>query len=345
MTPLGGMSVPEAIGLFLGCAAVIGLVGTRLARVVDELADRTGLGEAVAGAVLLGMATSLSGIVVSVSAAAAGRPELAMSNALGGIAVQTLFLAVADMAHRRANLEHAAASLGNLIQGALLISLLGVLMLGRFSPEWTVVGIHPATILLFAIYFFGLRLVRKTQANPMWAPARTSETRVDEPDPDSSDRSTRRLWTSFVLFALALAGSGWLLEQSAGVISDETALGEAAVGVLLTAVATSLPELVTTVTAVRRGALTMAVAGIIGGNSFDTLFAGAADIAYRDGSIYHAVPDEVSLWVAVSLLMTTAVLMGLIRREEQGPGRIGFESVSVLALYGGGVAVVVLAGS
>src|SRR5690606_3421702 len=81
-----GMSLPLAIGLFLATAAVIGVVGTRLARIVDELADRTGLGEAIAGAVLLGLATSLSGIVLSVSAAWAGRPELAMSNALGGIA-------------------------------------------------------------------------------------------------------------------------------------------------------------------------------------------------------------------------------------------------------------------
>ena len=39
------------------------------------------------------------------------RADLAMSNAVGGIAVQTLFLAIADVAYRRANLEHAAASL------------------------------------------------------------------------------------------------------------------------------------------------------------------------------------------------------------------------------------------
>jgi cation:H+ antiporter len=78
-----------AVGI---CAAAIALVGTRLTRVVDQLADRTGLGEAVAGAVLLGAATSFSGIVVSVTAAAKGNPELAISNALGGIAVQTFFL-------------------------------------------------------------------------------------------------------------------------------------------------------------------------------------------------------------------------------------------------------------
>jgi cation:H+ antiporter len=43
-------------------------------------------------------------------------------------------------------------------------------------------------------------------------------------------------------------------------------------------------ELVTTIAAVRRGALQLAVGGIIGGNTFDTLFLTAADVSYREGS-------------------------------------------------------------
>ncbi len=92
---LNHMALPTALGIFVACSIVIGIVGTRLTHVVDDLADRTGLGEAIAGAVLLGMATSLSGIVLSTTAAWGDRPELAMSNALGGIAVQTLFLTIA----------------------------------------------------------------------------------------------------------------------------------------------------------------------------------------------------------------------------------------------------------
>ncbi len=130
MLDLQAMGLPVSVGVLIVCAVVIGVVGTRLTRVVDELADRTGMGEAMAGAVLLGMATSLSGIVLSVTAAWRGQPELAMSNALGGIAVQTLFLTVADLCLRRVNLEHAAASIGNLMQGALVLCLLSLIMVG-----------------------------------------------------------------------------------------------------------------------------------------------------------------------------------------------------------------------
>lgn len=342
---LDSLSLPAAGGLFLVCAGVIGVAGTRLARVVDELADRTGLGEAVAGAALLGMATSLSGIVLSVSAAWADRPELAMSNALGGIAVQTLFLSIADVAYRRANLEHAAASLGNLMQGTLLLCLLALLLVGRFSPDISLWHVHPVTPLLFFAYAFGLRLVNKVHVNPMWRPARTLETRLDEPDEASMRRSLGALWGAFIVMALVLGLSGWILERSASVIAAETGLGQATVGILMTSVVTSLPELVTTLAAVRRGALTLAVAGIIGGNAFDTLFAAAADVAYRDGSIYHAVSDSVVLWIALSLLMTGVMLAGLIRREEQGPGRIGFESVTIIGCYLAGVIMVMLGGT
>lgn len=338
---LNDMSLTIAIVLFGLCAVVIGFVGTKLARIVDDLADRTGLGEAIAGAVLLGMATSLSGIVVSVSSAWSGNPELAISNALGGIAVQTLFLTIADMAYRRANLEHAAASLGNLIQAALLVCLLGLLVVGRFAPEWTLWHVHPVTPLLFIAYLFGLRLVKQAQEWPMWSPARTRETFEDEPDEATGRFSLMQLWLLFIALATTIGAMGWLLERSATVISIETGLGHAAVGILLTSVVTSLPELVTTVAAVRRGALTLAVAGIIGGNAFDTLFAAVADVAYRDGSIYHAIPDHVALWVAISLLMTGVLILGLLHRQEQGPGRIGFESIAVIGLYVAGVVMLV----
>jgi len=333
-----------SLALFVACAAAIAVAGTRLTRIVDELADRTGLGEAIAGAVLLGMATSLSGMVVSVSAALADRPTLAMSNALGGIAVQTLFLTVADITYRRANLEHAAASLGNLLQGGLLLCLLALVLVGRFAPDWTLWQVHPVTPLLLLGYLFGLRLVDRSRDNPMWRPAQTRETQPDVPDPRAQRRSAIWLWSTFALLAASLGVSGWLLERSASVIAVETGLGQSVVGALMTAVVTSLPELVTSVAAVHRGALTLAVGGIIGGNAFDTLFVAASDLAYRGGSVYHAIPDSVALWVALSLLMTAILLVGMLHRQRRGPAHIGFESVGVIACYLVGVLALLLGG-
>lgn len=168
--------------------------------------------------------------------------------------------------------------------------------------------------------------------------------REDVPKDSNGRESLRRLLVAFAGLAVTIGTAGWALEKGATVIANDTRLGEAVVGTLFTAVATSLPELVTTLAAVRRGALTLAVAGIIGGNAFDSLFAAFSDVAYLEGSIYHAVSDPVVFWTALGMLMTAFLLMGLIRRQEQGPGRIGFESLSLFGFYTLGVVVVVAAG-
>ena len=111
----------SVIGLFSICAVVIGFAGTRLATIALKLAERTGMGQIIAGAVFVGMSTSLPGSVLSVTTAWQGHTDLAIGNALGGIAAQTTFLAIADFLYRKGNLEHAAASATGLAQATLLV--------------------------------------------------------------------------------------------------------------------------------------------------------------------------------------------------------------------------------
>ncbi|GGD03728.1 hypothetical protein [Halopseudomonas salina] len=117
---LGTLSLWQNIGLFALAGVVILFTGTWLAGLADRFADRTGIGEAMAGSVFLGMVTSLPGLTTSITAALDGRPSLAISNALGGIAVQTAFLGLADISYPRINLEHAVASVQNIMQIVLL---------------------------------------------------------------------------------------------------------------------------------------------------------------------------------------------------------------------------------
>ncbi|MFW6348005.1 MAG: sodium:calcium antiporter [Cyclonatronaceae bacterium] len=323
----------QATIVFGLCAVVIALAGTRITRVVDQLADRTKIGEAAAGAVLLGAATSIGGSVLSVTAAWNGHAELAVSNALGGIAVQTFFLAVADLVYRRANLEHAAASVPNMMQNGLLICLLTLILFAPYLPDYTIAGIHPITPAMIGVYIYGIYLVRRAHESPMWRPLITKDTRQDKPDDVAKMPTLFRLFVEFIILMAILGIAGWTLEPSGTVIASKTNMTQTIVGVMLTAISTSIPELVTTVAAVRRGALTLAVSGIIGGNAFDTLFTAASDIAYRQGSIYHVMPDDSTFWAVLTLLMASVLMMGLIRREPHGIIQIGTESVVVMLLY------------
>jgi cation:H+ antiporter len=294
------------------------------------------------GAVFLGATTSLSGSVTSGWAAGFGQTDLAISNAVGGIAVQTAYLAVADVVYRKANLEHAAASLENLAYGALLVTLLAFVLCLASGPDITILGVHPGSLVLVIGYLAGLRIVSHAGAERMWRPRRTADTQADErfDSPDVSKKQLPRLWGWFAVLAAITAGAGFVMAETGVSLSNRTGLSQTAVGALFTATATSLPELVTAIAAVRRGALRLAVGDIIGGNSFDVLFLIIADVIFLDGSIYHAFTTSHVYIVAISILMTGMLILGLLRRERKGFAGIGFESAAILAIYA--VSVVVL---
>lgn len=269
----------------------------------------------------------------SVTAAWNGLPEMAVSNAVGGIAAQTLFLVVADFSYKRVNLEHAAASHTNLFQGALLIALLAMPILAanlRWFSDW---WLHPVSALMVAFYIVGLRGAAVVRSEAMWKPKKTDETRADEPEEDNGSLSLPKLVAAFAGLGAATAVAGWLVGSSGVSLVRELGWKESAVGGLLTAIVSSLPELVTTLAAVRRGAYTLAVSGIVGGNAFDTLFVAVSDAAYRDGSIYHVMSDKQHFLFGISILMSAVLVGGLVRRERSGPANIGSEGMILIACY------------
>ncbi len=330
------ISLTSSIIIFFTSALTIAIAGTKMSRFANILADKTGLGEALTGSLLLAGSTSLPGIVTSITAAAMGHPQLAISNALGGIAVQTAFLTIADLAYPKANLEHAVASVTNLIQGILLIGLLIIPVLATTVPDLSILEIHPASLLLIVTYIFGLTLIAKAREKPMWKPLKTNLTRLDEPKKHLLNKNQKNSWLLFLFLALLTAIAGYAIAKSGLFIVSQTGISEGIMGGLFIAIFTSLPELVTSVAAVKQGALTMAVSNIIGGNSFDVLFLACADFAYHEGTIYQAFSTSNIFTLALTILMSAVLVLGLLRREKYGFGKIGFESLIIIILYLGG---------
>lgn len=327
--------IPSVLAL-IAAGAVVLLAGSRITRIADELADRTGLGESIAGAVLLGAVTSLSGMVTLIIGGLEGDAGFALSNPLGGIALQTVWLAIADLLYRRANLEHAAASMQNVLQAVLLMGLLAIPVVGYATPDVAIWGVHPVSFAIPVAYVAGLSLVGQMQRHPMWWAKRTPFTRRDVPQP-GTDASDRRLWTQFGLLALVLACGGFLSGEAGLGIVAATGLSGNLVGATLTTATSSLAELVTLVAAVRMGALTLGVGTVIGGNLFDLLQVTVADIAYRPGPVYAAAGPAGLALTAGCMLITAVLAGGLLVRNERG---IGFEGWAIPTLWVGTIGLV-----
>ena len=321
------------ITLFISSGFVILLAGTNLVKLCDELADRTGMGEAITGAVFLGGLTTLPGITASISAAWSGSASLALSNAYGGIAAQTLFIAAADIVYQKANLEHAAASLENILSGVGLLVLLSMLFFAHSTPAITIWHMHPVSLLLPVVYVCFIYLASQSRENPMWLARITNETSTDEPEEKNESLSHKKLvkrWISLVLTGSLIVVFGWLLTKTGINISKATGISQSVMGAFLIAVITSFPELITSIFAVRQGALTLAVGGILGGNAFDTMFVAVADYFYLKGSIFEYVTAQDKGIAAMAAVMTGLILLGLLYRQRKGPAGIGFESIAVI---------------
>ncbi|MCM4083883.1 sodium:calcium antiporter [Paractinoplanes hotanensis] len=327
---------PSVVALIVALVVIMSL-GRRLATTVDVLADRTGMGEAAAGALLLGAVTSLPGIGTTVVGSLGGDAQFALANPLGGIAVQTVWLAIADLLYRRSNIEHAAASLENVLQSLVLIALLCIPVVAYATPALRIGWVHPASLAIPLVYLYGLRLLQRLRREPMWQAKQTSETRQDEPDDDADDSAgTARLWWRLAALATAVAGTGYLIGQGGLGVVAATGLPSDLVGFTLTTAITSLPELVTLIAAVRIGALSLGIGNIIGGNAFDALMIFLADATYLRGSVYTDASSAALLLAGSTILMTVALTAGLIMRDRRG---IGFEGIIIPLVY---VATVIL---
>ena len=327
------MSLLLAILVFLLSSLAIGYSGTRLSQISDELADHTGLGEAFFGMIFLGGATSLAGIITSSTAAYSNAPDLAFSNAIGGILVQSMCLAIADFHLPKVNLEHAAASVENLMHGLLLIILLSLLATIMTGPIIVIGHVHIGSLLLLCAFYFGLRKIRTEKAEALWKAIQTPQTAENiSMISEESSRETS-IWPKFCMHLLLVILAGYLLTQSALTLMVHTHISGTLIGFYFTGLVTSLPELVTSVAAIRQRALILAVGNIVGGNAFEVLILPVCDFMYLDGSLYHALNSSQIYLVTTAILMNSVLVLGLLRREKQGVANIGFESVALFIIY------------
>ncbi|HBL41869.1 MAG TPA: sodium:calcium symporter, partial [Planctomycetaceae bacterium] len=159
--------------LFSLFAVGVWYAGSKLSLYVDLIADRTGIGQAFAGALLLGGATSLPELATTISASASGAAELAGNNLLGGVAMQIAVLAGMDViCLRNRPLTFFSPKSALILQGIFLILMLSLVSMILVSGElitWAGIGLWP--VMLSVMYGFGLWSFHRYEGDPRWEPA------------------------------------------------------------------------------------------------------------------------------------------------------------------------------
>lgn len=329
--------------LFAAGAAGIWIAGTRLSRYADALADRTGVGRAFIGALLLGGITSLPEGVTTITASAIGSVSLAVNNIFGGVAMQVAVLAVADAAIPGRAISVRIRGSSVLLQAALLVLVLTVAAAGMAVGDTAVLGVGAWSSAILVTAILAFFLIHRDRSYDTWEPEEPPPGGADEERAAEEGRNparehpTGRLAIFIAAAAAAILVAGYAVARSADALAVQTGLGESFVGVLFLAVATSLPEVSTTLAAARMGQFTMAFSNIFGANILDMAVLFLADLVHGGGPVLNAVGPFSLVAALLGGAVTVVYLVGLLERRKRVVAGMGLDSLVVLALYMGGM--------
>lgn len=336
------MSIPETpLGLSLLCfavsAAAVWFAGARLAYLADALADRLHLAKSIVGLLFLSLATSLPEVATTLTAAVQQNRELVLNNLFGGIALQTAILAVSDF-RSRGPITGYPRKANHALEATLLVLILSLtLVFVLLGERVAVFGIGLGSITIAAAYAGAIVLLRRYDDLTDWVP-------VDLPDPEPlpfpapsgvAEKSDVSLKVRSGIACLAILVFGLFLVVFAERIAVQSGLGASFVGVTLLAAATSLPEITTSLAAVRIGAYTLAISNIFGSNLIMLVLVFPADILFRDGPILDGAKGTVGLALSFGILVTAVYLTGMIVRRKPRIGPAGIDSILVLFAFAG----------
>ena len=331
------LSVWMNFAAFGTAALFVWLAGTRLANYADAISARTRLSKAFLGLVLLGVATSLPEIATTVTAAAIGSAKLVSGNLFGGVALQITVLAIVDLLAVRGALTFFTPQPILLFQGVMLLLLLSLALAGSAAGEpLAFYGVGVTPVLLLAGYAVTVRLSADDKYLPRWRT--THDPPIREADPDSNKHEFRsvsnaRLYVYSSVSALVILAAGWVLARTGDALAGQTGLGPSFVGVALVAASTSLPELSTSLGAVRHGNHQMAVSNILGTNCLEVALFFLADAVYRGGPILAALDRSAIFAATMGLVVTCIFLLGLLERRDRTVLGMGIDSLAVLGVY------------
>ena len=284
--------------VYAGLAVLVILLSLALSVCVDTLDKATNLSGAFLGGVLLAAVTSLPELFTSLAAVAfLNEPQMVVGNILGSNLFNLAALAaVSLLLFRRVYSQSAAREQRLPLMAVLLIYALLAILTVRFNIYFA--GLNIVSWLIFLLNALGVR----------------SLSAEDEDASESAEADAGRLLIRFAGLAALLVLTSIALtlvtEQLKLAYDLETSLA----GALFLGVATSLPELVSTIQLVRLGNFNAACGNILGSNLFNFSILALSDLLYTAGTIY-IFDEQAYRLLALGALAVASMLPVLYARR------------------------------
>jgi cation:H+ antiporter len=310
---------------FIVAAGCIFFIGNKLAQYAELFADRSGLGHGFVGVVLLGAVTSLPEMITTVGAITiGGSPDMALGNILGSNIFNILVLAFIDMLFIRELMKSSSKR-----TAAVSLLLLGLVALGVSGESQAVLWwLSPITVAIGIVYWVGMwsiyRASKRDHANSL-ANADAADATIGFP------KLIALIGVSaFGLIAVAL----WSVSAVDRIV-ETYGIGATFAGGLFLAVATSLPELIVSYSAMKRGSTEMSAGNIFGSNIFNCSIVFIADLTNGTEVFFGSLADRKAHYLAIAVVagFTFLSLLGDKYRSKVGLRRGAPDAWIILLSY------------
>ncbi len=293
----------------------------------DILSERLNVGKVWIGIVLLGIITSLPEAVSSLTAAVfLNAPDLAVGNMVGSNNFNLCLILVMDIVYRQGAVTNRIHFIPANVYPAVFSLTLVFLIISEIwlGPQRmiTVGFLGLASVLVFPGYFVFMKILSRNQGG--------------EAPPSGAGETPRVSSVSMTQVILNLAGSALLvvvgavwLANTADTIAEVTNLGRTFVGTFFLALVTSLPEMVVTISAVKLGALDLAVGNIFGSNMSNMFIISVCDLFYWKGPLLAMVSARHLITAFSSVLLTLVALAGMRSGRKRTWAGVGWDSWTI----------------
>ena len=284
------------------------------------LARRFRLPDIIVGATVVSIGTTLPEVMVSVTGALGGQGAMAYGNAIGSIICNTSLIAAISVACNPGPVNTKTLKMPVIfffLSAALYC--VAAYLLGEF-PRWL------GLVLLGVFVVYMLITIRQGLKNP-------DEAHEEE----EGQTKERKLWQELLLLiagAAIIAVGADLLVDNGTIIATKLGVPETVIALTFVALGTSLPELVTTITSLRKGHASLGIGNVIGANIFNLVLVSGASVALAPfevpvGNLIFGINSslvlDIPLMLGVMLLLTVPALA----RKKLGR----WQGITLLGIY------------
>lgn len=284
-----------------------------------KLSVRWGISKMVVGATIVSLGTTIPEMTVSVAGSLAGNPGLAIGNGVGSIITNTSL--IIGLASLLGNLKVEKQIINR--QGR--IQLLSVILLVAISLPF----VNNKIITNTMGYLFTLLLFAYIVITVYWS--KKAEVEYDDSYEDDDEPVSKQLILLMAGLALVIVSSKVLI-PSVEIAAIRIGIPQGVVAATLVAFGTSVPELMTAITAVKKGYGELAIGNVVGANILNVLFVvGISASVSQDGLL---VPDLFyRLQFPVMLLGVVSFHIFARSKEEKITRRNGLFLLSIYFIY------------